>query len=259
MESQQRIKLAIAGAGNVATHLARGFHRAGCDIVSVSSRGNFSAIALADELGSKAVALSEIDTDDVDFVVIAVSDSAVAAVASAIKPGRAIILHTSGSVPLSALNHARCGVLYPLQTFSRDVDVDLSQVPFFTEAQGADVLPRIDSLAKLLSQNVYHADSTKRKALHVAGVLTSNFPIYLLDMAQRALAREGFGLEVVKPLVEATIAKAFRVGPHDAMTGPARRGDEAVVKAHEAWLTDKSDKEIYHIISDAILNSYHRE
>lgn len=251
--------LSIVGAGNVASHLAREFHARGCRISTVAASHIDSARRLADKVGATAVEPSMTDTD-VDFVIIAVSDSAVSDVAASLPTGRAIVAHTSGSVPLDTLKarHDKAGVFYPLQTFSRDVNVDISRVPIFTEASDAYTLEQLDKLAGTLSRHVYHADSERRKALHVAGVLTSNFPVYLLEIARQQLAHAGFPLEVVQPLAEATIVKAFQVGPHDAMTGPARRGDIAVTQCQAAMLPD-GHREVYNAITNCILHDYHSE
>lgn len=228
----------------------------------MAARSLDSARKIADRYHAKALDnASEIDTDTCDYVIIAVCDSSVETVAAAIPAGHAVVLHTSGSIPLESLekHHEHCAVLYPLQTFSRDVYVDVAEVPVFVEASDQFALEEVKRLASMISGHVYEADSTRRKALHVAGVLTSNFPIYLLQMAQRALAREDFGLEVVEPLMRATIDKAFSVGPEKAMTGPARRGDMGVVEAQAEWLDNDSDRTIYNDISQAIFTKYNEQ
>ncbi len=258
--SATHLKIALIGAGNVATHFGRALRAAEVDVCCVVSRTFQHAARLATELDAVPLqSAAEIPTD-VNYVIISTSDTAVAAAAEALPAVEGVVVHTSGSIELETLAkfHAKCGVLYPLQTFSRDTPVDVSQVPFFTEGSDEDVLAQIDALARLLSPLVYHADSEKRKSLHIAGVLTSNFPIYMLQMAQKTLADAGCPLDVVKPLVQATIEKAFAIGPDLALTGPARRGDRAVVKLHESCLSSE-DAEIYHIISKAIINKYHRE
>ncbi len=250
--------MAVIGAGNVATHLASAFHRVGVKIVSVTDNSGRHAPALAEALGAEYVARVEDISNDVDFTLIATTDAAVADISRRLSPRRGLVAHTSGSVPLDTLSqrHPHAAVLYPLQTFSRDVAVDLSMVPFFTEATSTDDLATVDTWARRLGNNVYHADSSHRRYLHIAGVLTSNFPIYLLEGARQVLDRGGYPLEVVKPLVEASMNKAFTTSPADALTGPARRGDVAVTKLQEEAL-ESPFKEIYHTLTQAILNDYH--
>lgn len=248
--------ISIVGAGNVAGHLAVALKASGASIAQVSARSIETASRLAQRVGARAVEVPQMSTD-VDMVLIAVADRAVADVAAMLPPGRAIVAHTSGSVPLERIAAAgrRVAVLYPLQSFSRDVPVDVSQVPFFTEATDEATHAEIDAIARRLSEHVYHADSAQRRHLHIAGVLAGNFPVYLLEMARRTLAEAGFPLEVVKPLMEAVTEKAFAVGPHDALTGPARRGDVAVTRLHAEALPP-SHRAIYEAFTHAIIDEY---
>ncbi|MDO4320385.1 MAG: DUF2520 domain-containing protein [Bacteroidales bacterium] len=252
--------IAFAGSGNVATHLAVGLHKAGCDIVAVASRSIDNARALADKVGAAATDDVSALPDDVDFIIISASDASVAGISDRLPVIDGVVVHTSGSVPVVELSrrHARAGVLYPLQTFSKDVPVDIAAVPFFTEGTDDDTLAAIDILARRLSQNVYHADSSHRRYLHVAGVLSSNFTVYLLEQCRRVLARGGYPLEVVRPLVGATLEKAFAVGPHDAMTGPARRGDLAVIEAQYNLAPDDL-KPVYRLVSEQIYKTYNQD
>lgn len=149
----------------------------------------------------------------------------------------------------------RVGVLYPLQTFSADVPVDLSRVPFFTEAALEDDLARVDALARLMSEHVHHADAAHRRVLHIAGVFSSNFPNVLLECVERILSPAGYPLDVVRPLIEATVAKAFEAGPHKAQTGPARRGDYDVIRRQLVALPDEL-RPVYLVLSDLILESH---
>lgn len=251
-------RVAIIGAGNVATHLATALHRAGTEVRAVAAAHKSSAEHLA-SLVEAPLATDDVAAlpADVDLVLIAVSDAAVADVAARLPRTNAVVAHTSGSVPLEqiAAYHPRAAVLYPLQTFSRDVAVDIAQVPIFTEATDSDTLAAIDAAARQISRVVYHADSKRRAQLHIAGVLSSNFTVYLLEQCRRVLEPAGFPLEVVHPLAEATLAKAFSVGPHDAMTGPARRGDLDVVEKQASSLSEPMAS-IYRVVSQQIYNAY---
>lgn len=251
-------RVAIVGAGNVATHLAVSLSSAGVDVCAVCARHMDSALRLAERVGAQAVTECAQIFRDVDYIIISVSDSMVGPVAESLPCTDAVVVHTSGSVPLEVVaeRHQRAGVLYPLQTFSRDIAVDVSQVPFFTEATDADTLAEVDRLAHMLSQNVYHADSDRRRYLHVAGVMSSNFTVYLLEQCREVLARAGYPLDVVRPLVGATVAKVFASSPREAMTGPARRGDLAVADAHMRLLGGEAG-EIYKAISTEIYKMYH--
>ncbi len=253
-------KIALVGAGNVATRLGLRLKDMGFEITGVCSRGESSKI-LAEKLNCARFQNPGQIPKDVDMVIIATSDASVSDVAKNIPEIRGIVAHTSGSIPLESLSccHARAAVLYPLQTFSKDVDVNIGEVPFFIEATDPDTLNIVKAVALTLSPKVMEADSAIRSYLHVAGVLSSNFPIYLLEITRRVLGEVNLPLDTVKPLVEATISKAFSIGPEAAMTGPARRGDVSVIKKQLTSFPEGIDKQVYEVISTAILNEFHPE
>lgn len=143
-------------------------------------------------------------------------------------------------------------VLYPLQTFSRGAHLDLRHVPFFTEASDTAALEVIDGYAHMLSPVVRHADSRQRTVLHIAGVMSCNFVNYLWRLTAEELGREGYGFELVRPLVEATLDKAFAIGPEAAQTGPAARGDLATIQKHISMLPADTAA-IYDLLSQAII------
>lgn len=253
-----RLRVAIAGSGNVATHLSAGLAAAGCDIVCVYSPTLAHAERLACRFdGCRATdSLAALPTD-ADLYLISTVDSAVARIANEMPRVAGLVAHTSGSVPLSALEPASAmtAVIYPLQTFSREVAVKLDDIPFFTEASTDEALNFADRIAGLLSPKVYHADSSHRKTLHIAGVLSCNFANYLWDCTSELLRRDGYDFDVVRPLIEATLRKAVEIGPHAAQTGPAMRGDRAVIDSHIERL-DQATAEIYRIMTEAIIKSH---
>lgn len=257
---QSDFKIVLVGAGNVATRIGLYLHGKGKRIEGVCSRSESAGI-LAEKLGCRHfTSVKDIPTD-VDMVLISTTDASVAEVAKQLPLIKGFVAHTSGSIPLEALTayHKHAAVLYPLQTFSKDVAVDISRVPFFIEASDHETLEAVRKVALMLSQVVKEADSFVRSRLHIAGVLSSNFPIYLLEMTKRVLQDVDLPLDTVAPLVEATIAKAFAVGPESAMTGPARRGDIAVIKKQMSAIGNDNDREIYELISKAILKEFHPE
>lgn len=241
----------------MATHLVRAFHDAGAEVVQVCARTPEHARQLAESVGAEAITDPGKADPSVDFCIVCVGDSAVADVARRLPLMHGIVVHTSGSVEMDVLRcaSARVGVLYPLQTFSRERSLDVSRVPFFTEGSDADVLAAIDALASLVCGSVAQADSAHRQYLHVAGVLGCNFPNYLIGCAIDMLAAAGYGAEVLRPLVEETVAKVFDAGATAAQTGPARRGDVATIEKHRAMLPE-GEACIYDMLSRAIMAKY---
>ncbi|MDE5555018.1 MAG: DUF2520 domain-containing protein, partial [Muribaculaceae bacterium] len=194
---------------------------------------------------------------DADLYIIAVADAAVTPIAESMPPVSGLVAHTSGSVPLDALAPAssRTAVLYPLQTFTREASVRLDEVPFFTEASDPETLATIDCFAHRLSPKVFHADSARRKTLHIAGVLSCNFVNYLWDCTAQVLAADGYDFSVVEPLIRATLDKAVALGPRASQTGPAMRCDVEVMRQHIARLEPDMAK-LYRDLTNLILKTH---
>lgn len=258
-----RPRLSLIGAGNVATHLGRGW-KGHVEFVQVMSRTGESASRLAMELGAEAVTGPEAFDADVDYVVIATTDSAIRPVLESIagcnpaeKTRQAVWLHTAASVGLDVFpaEFVRHGVIYPLQTFSRDIPVDLPGIPFFVEGNSPEVEASAARLAMLISPTVSPLSSERRRQLHGAAVLGCNMVMYLWALAGEIVREAGFGFEVLRPLLQATLDKTRLCSPADGMTGPARRGDASTIMKHLEVLPQEAAA-VYKTLSRGILARY---
>lgn len=248
------MKIALIGAGNVATCLGPRLKEAGHEITAVYSRTAESARILADRLGAtyttdiKAVPAS-------DAAIVMLKDDALKELAPVIAANLkgALLLHTAGSVPMDIWRETgaqRCGVLYPMQTFSKESHIDWSQVPLFVEGSSAPVLESIKELALTISPDVTVLSSEGRKKLHLAAVFTCNFSNHMYAIAEQLLVSEGVPFSVMLPLVRETARKVETIAPHDAQTGPAVRGDRKVIGEHLELLKDYPEyAELYRLIS----------
>ena len=148
------IPAVVIGSGNVASCVVPALQKAGViDTKAVYSPTPGHAEALAARLGeARGVCRNEdIPTEGVKLYLLAVKDDAVAELARTLKPAPdAVWLHTSGGVEASTLAPLteHFGVFYPLQTFSKGVEVDLSKVPVFVEGADEFALTTARPLAK---------------------------------------------------------------------------------------------------------------
>jgi predicted short-subunit dehydrogenase-like oxidoreductase (DUF2520 family) len=249
-------RITVIGSGNVAEALALNIAGAwGVELVEVVARNAERGEAIAMAAGCDFVEMGD-EVAQADLYIIAVSDRAVAEVAEAMELSEeAIVVHTAGSVELSALGKGRRGVFYPFQTFTAGRAIDLSDVPIFIEGSDEATTAALEAFAEQLSSKVYRADSHRRREIHLSGVWACNFVNALYGVAADVLhEREGLSFEVLQPLILETAHKAAEaVHPAAVQTGPARRGDSEVMARHEAMLTDKPElQEIYRLISEEI-------
>lgn len=251
------MKIALIGAGNVATCLGPRLKEAGHEITAVYSRTVESARALADRLGATYTTdLKQVPASDTAIVML--KDDALKELAPviAVSLNDTLLLHTAGSVPMDIWRSAGAseyGVLYPMQTFSKTSVIDWSQVPLFIEGSSAPVLESIKELALTISPDVTVLSSEGRKKLHLAAVFTCNFSNHMYAIAEQLLASEGVPFSVMLPLVRETARKVETIAPHDAQTGPAVRGDRKVIDEHLALLKDNPEyAELYRFISTDI-------
>lgn len=247
----------MIGAGNVATNMGKALLRAGHCIPQVYSRTPASATALATALRCKAVCRIEDVCRDADIYVIAVKDTVIETVATSLRshcPGT-LLIHTAGSVPLGVLGGAesRSGVVYPLQTFSTEREVDFSSIPCFIEASNAATLQAVASMARSISGNVSEMRSERRKTLHLAAVFACNFTNHCYTLAAKVLEKQGIPFSAMLPLIDETARKVHDMPPAEAQTGPAARNDTTVMEAHLNMLDSKA-RAVYKLLSESILS-----
>ena len=251
------MRVALIGAGNVATHLGVALQRAGHEVLQVFSRTEASASELADRISVPfTVSLADV-CRDADIYIVSVKDAVLEEVAAALVKGReeALFLHTAGSMPMSVWEgRARhYGVLYPMQTFSKCRELDFSLIPCFIEANGEQELRMLRALAESLSRNVREATSEQRKYLHLAAVFTCNFANHMYALGAQLLEAHGLSFNAMLPLVDETARKVRELSPREAQTGPAIRYDENVIGKHLALLADNPPmQELYEKISRSI-------
>ena len=248
-------KIVILGAGNVGYQLAWHLHNSGHEIIQVFSRhlpaakwiGNLMDIPCTDNL-------TEL-TDEGEIYLLSVKDDAIEEVTSQLHLGDKIIAHTSGTIPLHALervskNH---GIFYPLQTLSRNVSVDFGVIPVCLDASNQKTMDVLKDLAETLTNKVIVVDDEKRLAIHVAAVFANNFTNHMFSIAQLILERSDLSFEILKPLINETVRKIQNHDPMNVQTGPATRNDGGTIEKHLDFLKNEPGfRDIYKLLSEDI-------
>ena len=248
MQKNPDIKsVSLIGAGNVGTHLVRALYTSGIHIDCIYSRKKNDAERLASEVSSRAVgSLSEID-ESTDLIILCVKDDSIKEVAEGLVDHPAILVHTSGSVDMKALSNRRgtYGIIYPLQTFTKDVEMIYNNIPFFLEASNEITVQALEDLAGKISPSVYKLDSEGRTKIHLASVFACNFSNHMAAIASKILEKEGLKLEMIMPLLEQTFNKLKTSDPVSAQTGPAVRNDSVVMQKHlDMLLANPKEQEL---------------
>jgi predicted short-subunit dehydrogenase-like oxidoreductase (DUF2520 family) len=252
------MRISIIGSGNVATHLAAAFKNAGHRIVQVYSRDMHNAALLAYHIGATAIDDLNHISPETDLFVISVKDDVIASFAQALAKFQKLIVHTSGATDLDAILAftKNAGILYPLQTLSKNKEVDFFTVPLCIEGADEGITRQLEQLAQTISNNVYRINSGQRKILHLAAVFACNFPNYLYGIAQQLLEKHQMGFGMLRPLILETAQKVQDHLPGEVQTGPAIRNDEITMAIHREMLDDEPAlKLIYSVLSQGIIKN----
>jgi predicted short-subunit dehydrogenase-like oxidoreductase (DUF2520 family) len=235
MKKDSDLNIVILGNGNVATHLSEALLNAGYSVLQLWKRGDILREA--------------------DLYFIAVSDDAIEEVATLI-PKNKPFAHTSGSVDLK-----KGGVFYPLQTFSKQIEIDWKNIPILIEYNDNDIGVEshsraiLQKIAKKISNNVQITNTEKRRQLHLSAVFACNFTNHLWNISADLLAQKNLSFDLLKPLIYQTVQKISDHHPKDVQTGPAIRNDLKTLEKHRDLLSGLSS-EIYDILSKSIQNTH---
>jgi len=247
----------LVGAGNLATSLAIALHNAGVPVSQVYSRTIESARSLAKVIGAEPINSVEHILTNACIYIVALPDDVIPQIIFKLPQVSGIIAHTSGSTPVSVfegIDAKGYGVFYPFQTFSRNRVIPFNNIPICLEANNVETFKQLEHLAGNLSSIVVPMDSEKRKWLHLSGVFACNFTNHMLALAYRLTTEHQISFDVVKPLVEETVRKAFEGNPAHFQTGPAIRNDKQIMERHAQMLSAIGLTDLYKELSLSIQN-----
>jgi predicted short-subunit dehydrogenase-like oxidoreductase (DUF2520 family) len=223
------MNISIVGAG-----------RAGSSFASALERvGHHVALVHHDDVSS---------IGDSALVILCVPDDAIAAVAASITLSEdRVIAHVAGSRNLDVLApHRRVGSLHPLMALPVGSGAD--RLIGATYCVAGDALVR--EVALSLAGRVITLRDDQRTIYHAAAVVASNHLVTLMGQVRTLAESIGLSLEDFLPLAEQTLSDVARLGPDDALTGPASRGDMATIDAHLAAIPE-SERSTYVALANA--------
>lgn len=220
-------------------------------IIGIGRAGGSFARALA-HVGHEVVVAERHDdpamsASDVDVVLLAVPDRAIAAVAERITPGPATILHCSGATTLAPVrHHPRHGSIHPLMTLPDATTGARRLLDDCTFAVDGDAAG--DTIVRDLGGTAIRVDDDRRALYHAAAAITSNHTVALAGQVAAIADELGLPAEAFWGLLRASVDSIVDLGPEAALTGPAARGDIATLRAHLEALPE-DEREAYRALA----------
>lgn len=256
--------LNVIGGGRVGRTLAHLFQRAGtCRIQDLCSRDPGRAREAVAFIGAGEAVASVAAMRPAQLWMVSVPDTAIESVAAelaAVVGGRVgvgigigvgsgagvgvdrspLVFHCSGYWAAAALGPLlRLGwhgaSVHPVRSFA---DPAMAVAAFDGTPCGLEGDPAaVDGLGPMfeaIGGRCFRVPSERKALYHAAAVFSSNFTVVLQSLAHEAWREAGVPDEMAwriqSSLVRGTIDNVFELGPAAAITGPAARGDEAVVR-----------------------------
>ena len=209
-------RIGVVGRGRLGTALASALDAAGYEVAGPAGRGDVPAG---------------------EAIVLCVPDREIAAAARAVAGAAALVGHTSGATPLSALAPAaRAGAevfgLHPLLAVS-ERGSGFAGAACAVGGSTPRALSVATAIARRLGMAPFALADERRAAYHAAASVASNFLVTLEAAAETLMGEAGVeaprARELLAPLARASLEAWATLGPRRALTGPLARGDEATV------------------------------
>lgn len=249
------ISIVILGAGNVATHLFKAFSKAENVVINQWYNRNLNAI---NSYKNEVEIIDDVSLlKDADVYIIAVSDDAIVELSKQLPFENQLVIHTSGSVGVYDIDKKqKRGVFYPLQTFSKDAEMDFKNVPICIETIDKKDYHILKQLAISIGSATKKVNSDQRRVLHLAAVFVNNFTNQLYRIGHEITESEGAEFDLLKPLILETAKKVQELSPYMAQTGPAKRHDKKTIKKQLKQLENKHHKDIYELLTSSIQQTH---
>jgi len=248
--------LALVGPGRAGTTIALALCAQGFRAVSVAGRAvdAASTLAAAACLDAEPRFVAQASAG-ATLVVIATPDAAIESVATALAPSLepdSLVVHLAGSRGTDVFADlrrrrpdVRVGALHPLQSMP-STSASLDRLPGSWAAIAGD--DAVIDLAQRLELRPFRVADADRERYHAAAVVASNHLVALLGQVERLAADASVPFDAFAPLVDASVANAFELGPRAALTGPVARGDLATVERHLASM-DPGERDAYRALA----------
>lgn len=235
MTLDKKIKVVFIGAGNLATNLAIALFNSDINILQIYSRSETSAKQLAIQVKSTHTSKISDIAKNADIYFICVPDKIIPEITNELNVTNGIVVHTSGSTNIQILSSVKSGsygVFYPFQSFTKNRIIPFCDIPICLNANNDKTLAVLSDVASMISSKVIRMDSETLAWLHLTGVFVNNFTNHLLAISHQISNEKEFNFELLRPLIDETVKKAFDGDPAASQTGPAVRFDQNTINLH---------------------------
>jgi len=249
------ISVVLLGAGNVASHLYRAFSKS--ETISVTQWYNRTITSISSYANEVNITDNLTEIKDADIYILAVSDDSISQLSKDLPFENRLIAHTSGSVAMHDLDKKnKIAVFYPLQTFSKDAELDFTEVPICVEVYQKQNLQLLKDLAIAVGCKPHKISTEQRQTIHLAAVYVNNFTNQLYRIGHEICETKNVEFDILKPLILETAKKIQDMSPYMAQTGPAKRNDKKTIKRHLKQLENDEHKEIYELLTTSIKKTH---
>ena len=241
------MRLGILGGGRAAWAFGSAWKRIGWPLAGVWLRDS-STSRITELLGTSRREVADLAGES-ELILVAVSDRAIDDIVRTVPASEAILFHASGAMPSPAGGFS----LHPLLSLppvGGPADLEGALLVFEGEHRRTAKL-----IASAVGARFAEVSAERKRLYHAAAVFGSNYVAAMLEIAQRLVEDAGVpgAREDLARLADSAIRNWERHDDAARFTGPAARGDAAVIEGHLAALAaDPEVSQIYRLLADQI-------
>jgi predicted short-subunit dehydrogenase-like oxidoreductase (DUF2520 family) len=159
-----------------------------------------------------------------------------------------VVFHCSGALRSAELQAARqhgaaVASIHPIRSFAEPEQAAADFAGTYCGIEGdRRALDVLTQGFEAIGAKMVEIDADFKIIYHSAAVFASNYLVTLLDVAIEAYVKSGIprdtALELMNPLVQATVDNVLRLGTKNALTGPIARGDTDTAQKQQRAVAD---------------------
>ncbi|NVK31238.1 MAG: DUF2520 domain-containing protein [Gammaproteobacteria bacterium] len=258
------LRVVIVGAGKVGSTLGVLWHQAeGVELIGVTAHGPRAHQLVA----HLQIPLLEIEAlPSCDVVALCTPESAFAACVAQLTPQVSqfkLVMHLSGAVdrtvlaPLQRLGVSTAAV-HVLHSFAADI-ADIAPMDGTPCGVDSDDIGTAlcEHLFGALNGHCFSMQKVDRTQYHAAAVVASNSQFVIVEAAKRLFIDAGIDADkaqtLAATLATSTSSKLYTGNIAHKLTGPAVRGERAIVQKQLDSIADPKIKALYQLMRDGLL------